>query len=462
MPLMRPLLFMIILAAASSAPAKEVLPVDKASIQLTFAPVVKQSAPAVVNIYASRVVAERVSPFAGDPFFSQFFGGMTQSVPRIQNSLGSGVILSADGIVVSNHHVVGNATEIRVVLSDRREFSGEILLSDEEADLAVIQLADAEGLPALQLGDSDAVDVGDLVLAIGNPFGVGQTVTSGIISGLARSGGHLGKRSGYYIQTDAPINPGNSGGALVDVNGSLIGINTSILTRSGGSNGIGFAIPSNLVRSYIKQAQEGRTQFVRPWSGLAVQEIDNALSEALGQSVPTGVLVTEIHRQSSFRAAGLQPGDVILSVGGSPINAASELEFRLATNGPGTEVAVEYQRNAAVETTTVALGVAPEVPESIPMRIEGSTPFNGLVIANVNPRLIDELDLPLNTSGVIVLSPEGYASRLGLRRGDLIVRLNNEEIQTTADFVDLVSAGKGAWELDVQRASRMLRMRIAG
>lgn len=452
----------VVLACAFPAQASETVPSEKASIQLSFAPVVRQTAPAVVNIFATKVVAERISPFAGDPFFSQFFGGFAQTVPRIKNSLGSGVILSENGIVISNHHVVGDASEIRVVLSDRREFDGEILLSDEEADIAVIQLEDADGLPALELGESDAVEVGDLVLAIGNPFGIGQTVTSGIVSGLARSGGHIGNRSGYYIQTDAPINPGNSGGALVDVEGRLIGINTSILTRSGGSNGIGFAIPSNLVREYIKQAREGRTEFVRPWSGMLIQEIDSALSEALGQPIPSGVLITEMHKQSTFRTAGLMPGDVILSIDSLPVNAASELEFRLATKGPGTNVEIAYQRNGAAGIAVVSLLAAPDEPKSLPVRVEGPSLFERLVVANVNPRLIDQLDLPLDTRGVIVVSPEGYAGRVGLRAGDVLVRLNGELIETADQFAMLASTAARTWELDVQRAGRTIRMRIGG
>ena len=234
------------------------VPSDTVEVKLSYAPVVKAVVPSVVNIYARRVVETQASPFANDPFFSQFFGDM-RSRPRLQNSLGSGVILGADGIVVSNFHVVGNATEIRVVLADKREFDAEVLLADPQTDLAILRMINAPDLPALTFSDSDAVEVGDLVLAVGNPFGVGQTVSSGIISAQARTGMVRG-RPGYFIQTDAPINPGNSGGALVDMKGQLVGINTAIVTRSGGSDGIGFAIPANLVRQYVEQAQNGADQ----------------------------------------------------------------------------------------------------------------------------------------------------------------------------------------------------------
>ena len=236
----------------AGAGASEQVPQSQAQIQLTFVPVVKQAAPAVVNIYAKIIRPGRASPFQGDPFFERFFRDSFRERPRVQNSLGSGVILSPDGLIVSNYHVVGEATDIRVVLADRREFDARVLLGDAESDLAILQLEDAEELPYLPLRDVDTVEVGELVLAIGNPFGVGQTVSSGIVSGLARSGTANRGGRGYFIQTDAPINPGNSGGALVDVSGKLIGVNTSILTRSGGSNGIGFAIPADLVAAFVK------------------------------------------------------------------------------------------------------------------------------------------------------------------------------------------------------------------
>ena len=250
--------------AQSTAPDSK-LPQSQAEISLSFAPLVKAATPAVVNIYARRVV-ESGSPFAGDPLFGNLFRDFG-SRPRVQNSLGSGVILSPDGIVVSNYHVVGQATEIRVVLNNGAEFAADVLLGDEEADLAILKLQDAEDMPTLALRDSDTVEVGELVLAIGNPFGVGQTVSSGIVSGLARSGTATGNARGYFIQTDAPINPGNSGGALIDVRGQLIGVNTSILTRSGGSNGIGFAIPSALVAQFVDQARDGKTQLERACAG---------------------------------------------------------------------------------------------------------------------------------------------------------------------------------------------------
>ena len=447
------------MAAATFSTAEKLLPTNQFQMQLSFAPVVREASPAVVNIYATRVVAEQVSPFAGDPFFSQFFG-FGQTVPRLQNSLGSGVIVGADGIVLSNFHVVGDATDIRIVLSDRREFVGEILLSDQDADIAVIKLQDPDNLPTIELANSDAIQVGDLVLAIGNPFGVGQTVTSGIISGLARSGANVGSQAGYYIQTDAPINLGNSGGALVDMQGQLIGINTSILTRSGGSNGIGFAIPSNMVMQYIAQARAGHTAFIRPWSGLTVQQVDDALADALGQNVPTGAMVTEIHPQSPFTAAGMVPGDVILSINDLPVNGSAELEFRLTTSRLGSDAVIRFLRDGTTSTALVAVASAPDTPSSAPFQVTTKSPFNGLVVASVNPKFISDLDLPLSTQGVIVLQAEGYASRIGLRPGDTIVRINGTDIRAPSDIENAAIINTSSWEIEIQRDGRMVRVRL--
>ncbi|MDG2403775.1 MAG: trypsin-like peptidase domain-containing protein, partial [Paracoccaceae bacterium] len=274
---------LLVFGSFGSSPlsAETRVPQNLGEIQLSFVPLVRQAAPAVVNIYARRVVPERQNPFGANPFFHNFFKDFSQLRPRVQNSLGSGVILSGDGIVVSNYHVVGQATDIRVVLQDRREFAASVLLADEESDLAILQLQGARSMPHLSLRSSDSVEVGELVLAIGNPFGVGQTVSSGIVSGLARSGAATGNARGYFIQTDAPINPGNSGGALIDTRGRLIGVNTSILSRSGGSNGIGFAIPASLVAQFLKQAADGNRSFTRPWAGASGQAADADVSESL-------------------------------------------------------------------------------------------------------------------------------------------------------------------------------------
>ncbi|MDV7144704.1 trypsin-like peptidase domain-containing protein [Tropicimonas sp. TH_r6] len=446
------------LALTGPTPAQQV-PASDTEIKLSYAPVVRQSAPAVVNIYASWVTERHASPFANDPFFSQFFEGFGQTMPRVENSLGSGVIVDPAGIVVSNYHVVQEATDIRVVLADRREFDGEVLLSDREADIAVIRLDQAEDLPALAFADSEAAEVGDLVLAIGNPFGVGQTVSSGIVSATARTGAATRQRSGYFIQTDAPINPGNSGGALVDMSGQLLGLNTSILTRSGGSNGIGFAIPANLVAQYVEQAKAGRDSFARVWSGISVQQVDAGLAQALGQAVPAGVLVSEMHPESPFAAAGLQAGDVILSVDGLPVHAGDALEYRLLTLGAGAVATIELLRDGKSETVSVALSEAPG-DEAEPVRIEGRSPLAGLIVADITPQLIDQLDLSVGASGLIVLRAGGASARLGLRTGDIVVRLNGQDITDSVQFKAMIDRGARAWDMQLARSGRLLRLRV--
>ncbi|SPH24924.1 Periplasmic serine endoprotease DegP [Defluviimonas aquaemixtae] len=431
-----------------AASAQTQVPSDRGEIALSFAPVVQRATPAVVNIYATRIVAERLSPFAGDPFFSQFFD-FGQAVPRVQNSLGSGVILSADGIVVSNHHVVGGADDIRVVLADRREFAGRVILADASADLAVIRLEGAAGLPALELADADRAQVGDLVLAIGNPFGVGQTVTSGIVSGLARAG--AAGRAGYFVQTDAAINPGNSGGALVDLEGRLLGINTSILTRSGGSNGIGFAIPANLVAQYVAQAQAGRTEFERPWSGIDVQPVDQSLAEAMGLAGPGGVAIRQIHPESPFAAARLAAGDVVIAIDGQPVESPQALDYRLAVRGPGATARVTYWRDGAFAEAEVVLAPARGSAGSESLRIAAPNIFDGLAVAALDPALIDRLGLPLSAQGIVVTEVAGRARRTGLRPGDILLAVNDRPLSRPADLAEITARPGRSWIVEFIR-----------
>ena len=297
--------------ALSHAPAnaaETVVPETREAVRLSFAPVVRHVAPAVVNVYATAHVEVR-SPFEGDPFFERFFGGggpFGGRRERERSSLGSGVIVDASGVIVTNHHVISDATEVKVALADGREYQAEILLRDERTDLAVLKIENGdEQFPVLEFADSDALEVGDLVLAVGNPFGVGQTVTSGIISALART--NLGiTDSGFFIQTDAAINPGNSGGALVDLDGALVGINSAIFSRSGGSIGIGFAIPSNMVRTVVAQAVAGSTTVERAWIGALCQDVTKDIAASLGIDRPRGALVAQIDAGSPAERAGLQ------------------------------------------------------------------------------------------------------------------------------------------------------------
>ena len=448
-------------ALAWSGPMQaETVPNSLTEVQLSFAPVVREAAPAVVNIYAQRIVAQRSSPFADDPFFGDLFRNFGQVTPRVQNALGSGVILSDDGIVVSNFHVVGNATEIRVVMNDRREYDADIILTDEESDLAVLKLRGASDLPSLEFADSDAVEVGELVLAIGNPFGVGQTVSSGIISGLARSGIAVGSGRGYFIQTDAPINPGNSGGALVDMQGRLVGVNTAIISRSGASHGIGFAIPANLVAAVVEQARDGRATFARPWAGVTAQAVDAALADAFDQAVPEGVIVLEMHPDSPLAKAGLLRGDVVLSVDGEEVNSAPEMMFRLSVRGLGAQSDLTYRRGEDVRTTQIDLIAAPDTPDRQARHVEGRSALRGLSVVRVNPAVISEYNLAPEVEGIMVAGLEDFAARTGLRRGDIILTMNGAEVASTDDVVRLAQEQTRNWRIEVLRDGRRVALRF--
>ncbi|MGB0508272.1 MAG: trypsin-like peptidase domain-containing protein [Pikeienuella sp.] len=338
------------------------VPQSKAEITLSFSPVVKRAAPAVVNVYTRKSVKRR-NPFAGDPFFERFFrefGGLG-SGRKMQNSLGSGVIMTSDGFVVTNNHVVEGADAIRVVLHDKREFEAKIVFADAQSDLSILKLSGAHGLPTLKFRNSDELEVGDLVLAIGNPFGVGQTVTSGIVSALARSQASRtrGRAGGYFIQTDAAVNPGNSGGALVDMAGRLIGVNTAIVTRSGGSNGIGFAVPANLVKQALDSALAGETTLNRPWLGITGQKVTADIADALGMDVPNGVIITAIHPLSPLLEAGMKKGDVIVAYDSQPVSGLEELAFRIAASSIGSFVKFEFLRGTKSYSADVKLRAVP-------------------------------------------------------------------------------------------------------
>ncbi len=454
------LALILTLAAPPLAAGKRQAPDSRAAITLSFAPVVKRAAPAVVNIYAKTIVEQRNNPFAADPFFSQLFRDFGQPTRRVRSSLGSGVILSPDGLVVSNYHVVGGADVIRVALADRREFDAEILLADKQADLVVMRLKNARDLPWMRLTPSDELEVGDLVLAIGNPFGVGQTVSSGIISGLARSGSALGDKRSYFIQTDAPINPGNSGGALVDMKGRLVGINTSILTRSGGSNGIGFAIPADLVAAFLKQARAGNRRFVRPWAGIFGQAVDAGLAAEFGLDRPRGMVIAEMHPKSPFARAGLKVGDVILSFNGAPINGPAALLYHMTVLGIGAEGRVTYLRNGRERSATLRLIAPPDDPPRNRTTIRTPSPFRGMTVVQINPAVIAETSLPVDAQGVLVVRVADLAARLGFKPGDIIRRVNDRRIRKVADLKAAARQRPRLWIVVIERGGERLTFRF--
>ncbi|MCR9222207.1 MAG: DegQ family serine endoprotease [Alphaproteobacteria bacterium] len=456
----------VLLALAGPAVAQTV-PDSRVQIDLSFAPVVKQVAPAVVNIYAERTVESRglQSPLLDDPFFRRFFGDMLQGLGqprrRVENSLGSGVIVSADGVVVTNHHVIAGADKIRVVLADRREFDAETLLSDERTDIAVLRLQDVDkALPAATLGRSDDLEVGDLVLAIGNPFGVGQTVTSGIVSGLARTSVGITDIQSF-IQTDAAINPGNSGGALVALDGTVVGVNTAIFSRSGGSMGIGFAVPVDMARTVVAAAVEGR-ELQRPWLGFAGRDVDADMAEALGMPAPRGVIVESVSPGGPADRAGLEAGDIVVSIGDRPIADGQSLRFRLATRGVGSAVDIGYLRDGALESGLFDLIPPPEDPARDPVTVDGRTPLTGATFLNLSPAVADELGLPTDLSGVMAVEVprRSPAAQTGFRPGDILREINGVPIERTEDLRRLLRAAPAEWRIAVERDGEIYRVAV--
>lgn len=448
--------------------AERQVPASKADVTLSFAPVVKRAAPAVVNIYTKKVVVQQaVSPMMNDPFFRRFFGdefagrlGMPQK--RVQNSLGSGVIVRADGIVLTNNHVIKGADEITVVLSDRREMDATVVGADERTDLAVLKLkGDLGTLPTVDLGDSDQLEIGDLVLAIGNPFGVGQTVTSGIVSALARTTvGISDFRS--FIQTDAPINPGNSGGALITLDGRLAGINTAIYSRDGGSVGIGFAIPANMVRTTLNSILE-TGKAVHPWLGASGQPVGRDIAASLGLDRPGGVLVNHVVANSPAARAGLRVGDVILSYNDKDLPDVQALRYQVASSDSTHPARIGVLRDGALIELPVTLVQAPENPSRDVTEIDGRTPLSGSRLANLNPALAEELGMDYQGAQVVLLAVNrrGFAAQLGFEPADILVAINGEKVTSVQQAVGLLKGpARSQWLITVIRDGQVLNMRV--
>ena len=457
---------MLFLASPLAWAEERVVPGSTAELQLSFAPVVKRTAPAVVNVYAQRVAAvAQGNRFFDDPFFRRFFGddgSFGRPRERVQNSLGSGVIVDPAGLIVTNNHVIANGTDIKVVLADKREFEARVLLADERTDLAVLKIdVPDEDLPALTLGDSDALEVGDLVLAIGNPFGVGQTVTSGIVSALARTKVGVSDYQ-FFIQTDAAINPGNSGGALVSMNGELIGINTAIFSRSGGSIGIGFAIPTNMVRTVVATAESGSDAIKRPWLGAELQDVTSDIATSLGMARPEGAMIVSLHPQSPLGTSGLKRGDVILAIEGKPVESAQELGYRVATTAIGSTTIVEYQRKGERRETQVTMVAAPETVEREETLLEGRNPLAGAVAANLSPAVADELGLPANTEGVAIVKLEGGPARRFFKRGDIVVEINGVMIDSVEALRTVLESDARLWRIAIDRGGRIMKLAVGG
>src|SRR5215475_3047470 len=399
----------VIAAAPFGAGAQERIPERRVpssanELRLSYAPIVRRAAPAVVNVYAAKTVAVR-NPLFDDPIFRRFFGG--PGAPggpgdQVQRSLGSGVLVDAAGLVVTNNHVIEGADQVRVSLADKREFEAEMVLKDSRSDLAVLRIkAQNERFPALEFADSDALEVGDVVLAIGNPFSVGQTVTHGIVSALARTEVGITDYQ-FFIQTDAAINPGNSGGALVDLAGRVVGINTAIFSRSGGSQGIGFAIPANMVKVVVASARSGGSMVKRPWLGARLQAVTPEIAEEFNLQRPAGAVVTSISADSPAAKAGLKPGDVIVAVGGQPVDDANAFDYRFATKAIGGSARLGVMRAGKELALSVTLEAAPDTPHD-ELVIASPSPFQGAKVSNLSPALAERLRLDPSAQGVVIV-----------------------------------------------------------
>ncbi|MFZ4068874.1 MAG: Do family serine endopeptidase [Caulobacterales bacterium] len=447
---------------ASGAPgapqaADRRLPVSQTEMRMSLAPVAAKASPAVVSIRAQRVTRTIVA----DPMFGRF--GQFFGVPRdqVQQSLGSGVIVRGDGIIVTNNHVIDGATELRVILADRREFDAKLIVADPRTDLAVLRInPGSERLPALGYADTRRAQVGDLVLAIGNPFGLQQTVTSGIISALARTDVGITDFS-FFIQTDAAINKGNSGGALVDMNGDLVGVNTAIFSESGGSVGVGFAVPAEMVRRVVDGAvTEGKV--VRGWIGVRGQSVTQDLARSLGFDRPQGVLVTEMFNDGPAERSGLRVGDVVLSVNGQPVADEQGLRFQTDTQKPGATVALAIRRGAEARTIQARIDPLPRAnPE--PRELSGPHPLDGTRVVTLSPAVADERGLDPFVSGALIeaMDGRGLAARLGLRPGDIVREINGRGVRSAPDVERAVKAPQGrTWTLVVERNGERVPLQV--
>src|SRR5690242_18619203 len=455
---------LLLVSGPLSAAAQDgrVVPSSPGQLTLSYAPIVKRVAPAVVNVYAAKVVENR-NPLLDDPIFRRFFGNPGGPREQNQRSLGSGVLVDPSGLVVTNNHVIEGADQVKVSLADKREFEAEIVLKDARSDLAVLRIGDKkEKFPAIDLGDSDALQVGDVVLALGNPFGVGQTVTHGIVSAVARTQVGITDYQ-FFIQTDAAINPGNSGGALVDIGGRLVGINTAIFSRSGGSQGIGFAIPVNMVRGVIASAQGGSSVVRRPWLGAKLQAVTPEIADGLGLKRPAGALVASISAKSPAARAGLKTGDLIVSIDDQPVDDPNAFDYRFATKALGGQTQLGVMRAGQETKVAVALQTAPESPRD-EIVIRARSPLLGAKVANLSPALAEELRLDSTAEGVAVvdIARGSVAQSLGFQKGDVVVSINNEQIGTTGDLEKVIAKQSRLWRVTISRAGQQISVVFGG
>jgi len=448
--------------------ATQQTPKNAEQIKLTFAPVVKKTAPAVVNIYTKKLVKQsssRMSPFMNDPFFKQFFGNSlphhNKTRQRVQNSLGSGVIIDSSGLIISNAHVVKDSSEIVAVLNEGEELKAELVFFDERLDLALLKVnTHGKVLPHLEISMDNSLEVGDLVLAIGNPFGVGQTVTSGIVSAVGRTAVGISDFN-FFIQTDAAINPGNSGGALIDMDGKLVGINTAIFSKSGGSLGIGFSIPVSMLKAVMQSARSGSRYLQTPWIGLSGQNISKEVAENLGMKNTKGILANYIHPKGPAKQAGLKLGDVIVEIEGIEVKDPAALRFNLVTFPIGMPVSFKIFSQGKYVTKMVTPILPPEEPARNETELTGEHPLAGVIVANLSPAVLDELGGAARDTGVIVLA-SARVNQIGLRTGDIILSVNGNKIKLVKQLKRLLKQPQKRWHLEVQRGPQVMSIVVTG
>jgi serine protease Do len=425
--------------ASSAVPAVSVSSDSKAALHTSFAPVVKKVMPSIVNVFSSKKVKtdpNNLEPFFNDPFFRRFFDDQSgrPSIPRErkEQSLGSGVVVSPDGYILTNNHVVDDATEVKVSLGDKREFTARVVGKDSKTDLAVLKI-DQTGLPAVTFADSKKVEVGDIVLALGNPFGVGQTVTMGIVSATGRGG--LGiEEYEDFIQTDAAINPGNSGGALINTEGELIGINTAILSRSGGNQGIGFAIPANLAHNVMDQIVHGG-KVTRAFLGVMIQPVTPSIAKAFNLKQNEGALISDVSANSPADRAGLKPGDVVTKLDGQTVADSRALQLTISQMKPGQTVHMSVVRDGAERDYSVMLGEQPGDKSASTLERGGNSAdqsLDGVSLETLTPELAREYGIQGNTHGVVVrgVDSDSAAAQAGLQTGDVILEVNRHPVTT--------------------------------